>query len=140
MSSRTADHTDVLKEALHGALDGLSVLGTSVPHYEKVPPNRTMPYFLNGRVRMQTRPYTPGGGYNGSQSFAVQMDAFSSYDGDKEVDALRNAIVGVLMETLSGPSGYRITTRNLDSSFTIYEDDGEIRHGVVEATLGLQIL
>lgn len=140
MSSRTDDHTDTLKTALHGALDGLTVLGSAVPHYEKVEANAAMPYFVNGRIRMTDNPYTPGGGYKGSQSYEVQMDAFSNYDGDKEVDALRSAAVGVLMDTLSLPSGFKITTRELVSSFTIYEDDGEIRHGVVETTLSVQIL
>jgi len=122
-------------------LDNLTVMGTEVPHYEKVRANATMPYLVNGRVSMSPRPYTPGGGYEGSQQFEVQVDAFSNYDGDKEVDALRDKVVTILMTNrLSLGSGYVLTNRSLDNSFTLTEDEGEIRHGVVEVTHAVQIL
>lgn len=140
MSSRTEDTTGVMKEALHNSLDGITVSGTTVPHFEKVKANQSMPYLVNGRVNMTPRPYTPGAGYRGSQNFEIQIDGFSNYDGDKEIDAIRDAVVGVLMETMTVQAGYRITKRTLNNSFTIDEEDTEIRHGVVEVTLAMQLL
>lgn len=140
MSSRTADHTDVLKTALHQGLDGVMVLGTEVRHYEKVRANASMPYYTNGRINMTDAPFAPGGSYQGRQDFEMQIDAYSRYDGDKEVDALRSTAVNVLMKTLTAPGAFSIRQRTLDNCFTIYEDEGEIRHGVIEVTLGMQIL
>lgn len=139
MSARTTDLTADLKEALHSALDGITVNGTDVPHYEKVPKNRSMPYQVNGRISMSDRPYAPGGGYKGSQSFDVQVDTFSSYDGDKEVDAIRKRQREILMDTFSMPSGFRVTNREQLNNTVITEDNGEIRHGVIEVNLAIQL-
>jgi len=139
-TSRTSDWTGTMKGMLHDSLDGLSVNGEVLPHFEKVRSNVPMPYLINGRVSMSDRQATPGNGYLGSQNFEIQMDAFSDYNGDKEVDAIRDAVIGVLMDSMTAPDGYTIVNRELDNSFTIYEDNSAIRHGVVEVQIALQKL
>lgn len=138
-NARTTDKSAVIKTALHQHLDGLTVLETQVPHKEHVPDGTPEPYITNGEINMTPRPFTPGRRYRGSQNFQVQIDSFSTYSGDKEIDALRNAIIGVLMDTMTVEAGYAITDRSLENSFTITEDGGNLRHGVVEARLALQI-
>lgn len=139
MSSRTNDYSDVVKRALHDHLDGVTVNGTTVSHHEDVPDGTQEPYLVNGRVNMTPRPYVPGGGYKGSQNYDIQMDGYSRYDGDKEIDELRSVVVNVLMQTMTVEAGFAITDRELQNSFTIYEDDGDLKHGVVEARIALQI-
>ena len=140
MTSRTADYTGVLKRALHDALDGVTVDGETVRHYERVRSNAGMPYFQNGPIRMTDTDAVPGGGYKGSQVFEVQMNAFSDYRGDKQVDALRNKAITIMMDTLTVEDGFKIVRRSLSNSFTVEEEDAEIRHGIVEVTLTVQIL
>lgn len=141
-TSRTADHTDVVKTALHMALDDLPVLDTTVPHYERVGANREMPYQVNGPISMNPSQYVPGGGYKGSQRFEVQIDSFSSWRSDKQIDEIRNQQAQALLtdNALTLPTGYALTNSTLVNSTVLSESEGNHRHGILEVRLAIQIL